>query len=79
VRRHFIDALPALLLTAVLLAIWEAACRLLHVPVYFLPPPSDVARALVDNGAILAGSALQTFWMALKALIVAALIGGGLA
>ena len=78
-KRHLIDALPALLLTAVLLAIWEASCRLLHVPVYFLPPPSDVARALVDNGAILAGSALQTFWMALKALVVAALIGGGLA
>ncbi|WP_298162238.1 ABC transporter permease [Brevundimonas sp.] len=77
--RRLLDAMPALALTAILLAIWEAACRLLHVPVYFLPPPSDVVRALIDNGAILAGSALQTFWMALKALIVATLIGGGLA
>lgn len=77
--RRLLDALPALALTAVLLAIWETTCRLLDVPVYFLPPPSHVARALIDNGAILAGSALQTFWMALKALIVATLIGGGLA
>ena len=77
--RRLLDALPALALTAVLLLVWEAACRLLHVPVYFLPPPSAVAQALVENGAVLAGSALQTFWMALKALIVATLIGGGLA
>jgi len=49
VKRHLINALPALLLTAVLLAIWEASCRLLHVPVYFLPPPSDVARALAPD------------------------------
>ncbi len=77
--RRLLDALPALLLTAGLLLVWEAACHLLQVPVYFLPPPSAVARALVENGAVLAGSALQTFWMALKALIVATLIGGGLA
>lgn len=77
--RRLLDALPAVLLTALLLLVWEAACRLLQVPVYFLPPPSAVARALVENGAVLAGSALQTFWMALKALIVATLIGAGLA
>lgn len=77
--KRALDAFPALLLTAVLLAIWEAACRLLDIPPYFLPPPSAVARALIENGGLLAGSAVQTFWMALKALIVATLIGGGLA
>jgi len=77
--RRLLDLLPALVLTAILMAVWEIACRLLHVPVYFLPPPSDVAHALIDNAPVLAGSALQTFWMAFKALIVAALIGGGLA
>lgn len=71
--------LPPLLLTAVLLLVWEAACRLLHVPAYFLPPPSAVVVALVERAPMLAGSALQTFRMALQALIVAALIGGGLA
>jgi NitT/TauT family transport system permease protein len=73
------SALPGLLLTTLLLAIWEVACRALAVPVYFLPPPSAVAIALMDNAPVLAGSALQTFWMAFQALMVATILGGGLA
>ncbi|RZJ41141.1 MAG: ABC transporter permease [Brevundimonas sp.] len=71
--------LAPLLLIVLLLLIWETACRLLQVPVYFLPPPSAVALSLVERAPILAGSALQTFRMALEALLVAALLGGGLA
>ena len=73
------DLLAPFLLIVLLLAVWEVACRLLAVPTYFLPPPSAVAIALVDRAPVLAGSALQTFWMALQALIVASLLGGGLA
>ena len=72
-------ALPPLLLIALLLAVWETFCRLLAVPTYFLPPPSAVAVALVERAPVLAGSALQTFWMAIQALIVATVLGGGLA
>ena len=68
-----------LALIALLLAVWEIACRLWQVPVYFLPPPSAVVVSLVERAPILAGSALQTFRMALEALAVAALLGGGLA
>lgn len=71
--------LPPLLVTVLLLAVWEVACRGLDVPAYFLPPPSAVAVALVDRAPILAASAAATFWMALQALIVAGLLGGGLA
>lgn len=71
--------LPALLLTVLLLAGWELACRLLHVPPWFLPPPSAVATALIERAPLLAASAAATFWMALQALAVAALLGGGLA
>ncbi|MFA4892080.1 ABC transporter permease [Brevundimonas sp.] len=71
--------LPPLLLTALLLAAWEIACRALHVPAYFLPPPSAVAVALVDRAPVLAASAAATFRMAMQALIVAAVLGGGLA
>ncbi|MBX9709303.1 MAG: ABC transporter permease [Caulobacteraceae bacterium] len=74
-----LSALPGLVLTALLLAIWEVACRALAVPVYFLPPPSAVALALVENAPVLAGSALQTFCMAFQALMVATVLGGGLA
>lgn len=71
--------LPPLLLTVLLLAAWETACRLLHVPPWFLPPPSAVVLALVDRAPILAASAAATFWMALQALVVAMVLGGGLA
>lgn len=71
--------LPPLLLTALLLTAWEIACRALHVPAYFLPPPSAVAVALVDRAPVLAASAAATFRMAMQALIVAAVLGGGLA
>ena len=71
--------LPPLFLTVLLLAGWELACRLLHVPPWFLPPPSAVAAALIERAPLLAASAAATFWMALQALAVAALLGGGLA
>ncbi len=71
--------LPPLLLTALLLVGWEAACRLLHVPPWFLPPPSAVAAALIERAPLLAASAAATFWMALQALVVATLLSGGLA
>lgn len=71
--------LPSLLLTVTLLAAWELACRVLHVPPYFLPPPSAVAMALVDRAPLLAASAAATFWMALQALVIATAVGGGLA
>lgn len=71
--------LPPLLLTAAILLGWEIACRLLHVPPWFLPPPSAVATALIARAPLLAASAGATFWMALQALILAAVLGGGLA
>lgn len=69
---------PAVLIL-VLLAGWELACRALALPAYFLPPPSAVAVSLVERAPLLAGAALQTFRMALQSLLVAALLGGGLA
>jgi NitT/TauT family transport system permease protein len=71
--------LPPLLLTAAILLGWEIACRLLHVPPWFLPPPSAVATALIARAPLLAASAGATFWMALQALFLAAVLGGGLA
>lgn len=71
--------LPPLLLTVLLLTGWELACRLLHVPPWFLPPPSAVATALIERAPLLAASAGATFWMALQALALATLLGGGLA
>ena len=71
--------LPPLLLIAGILLGWEVACRLLQVPPWFLPPPSAVATALIARAPLLAASAGATFGMALQALILAAVLGGGLA
>lgn len=71
--------LPPLLFAFLLLAIWEFACRTLHVPPWFLPPPSAVAAALFARAPILATASAATFWMALQALVIATLVGGGLA
>ena len=70
---------PPMLLAVLLLGVWEAACRMLGVPAYLLPPPSAVATALATNAPLLLASAGATFWMALQALIVAFGLGGGLA
>jgi NitT/TauT family transport system permease protein len=71
--------LPSLLLTLILLAGWEIACRALDVPVYLLPPPSAVGWALANRAPLLLSSAAATFWMAFQALVVAFVLGGGLA
>lgn len=72
-------ALAPLLLIAALLAGWEAACRLLDVPPYFLPAPSAVAQSLVAEAPTLLASAWTTLSMALGALLIASLFGVGLA
>ena len=77
--RRLIDIAAPLVLLALLLLVWEAACRLSHIPPYFLPPPSAVAAALIDSAPLLAASAAVTFGMALQALFFAFVIGGGLA
>ena len=71
--------LAPLVLTAVLLAIWEIAVRSLHVAPYFLPPPSAVAVALRDSFPVLLGAAWGTLSTALIALVLASLIAQALA
>lgn len=71
--------LAPLALVALLLAVWEIAVRALGVPAYFLPPPSGVAVALVENLPSLAAAAWITLSTALIALVVASLFAVGLA
>ncbi len=51
---------PALGLVAVLLVIWEVACRLLAVDPLTLPTPSRILRSLWDAREVAAGHALTT-------------------
>lgn len=71
--------LAPLALVTLLLAVWEIACRATHVPAYFLPPPSAVAVALMDNLPTLVTAAGRTLSTAVIALVIASLIAQALA
>jgi NitT/TauT family transport system permease protein len=73
------QTLAPFILIALLLAAWEAACRALAVPVYFLPPPSAIAAAIAGDWASLLRSAWNTLSMAMIALAVASLAAQALA
>jgi NitT/TauT family transport system permease protein len=77
--RRLVPALAPLTLIAALLGAWEAACRLLDVPAYFLPPPSAVLATLVTDAPGLAASAFNTLSMALAALAAAIVVACALA
>lgn len=64
---------------ALVLLVWEAACRLLEVPAYFLPAPSAVAQALIERWPLLLQSAGRTLAMALSGLTLAAGVAFSLA
>lgn len=71
-------AIPVVFI-ALLLAIWEAACRLTGVPAYLLPPPSAIGVSLAEGWPLLMSSAWNTLFTALTALVVASLLASGLA
>lgn len=74
-----LETLAPILLVAVLLSLWETACRLTGVPAYFLPAPSAVAAAMAQDWALLLGSAWKTLSTALLALTFASLTACSLA
>jgi NitT/TauT family transport system permease protein len=77
--RRVLNWLAPFLLLAVLLAGWEIACKALQVPVYFLPAPSDVARAAAADPIGLLSAAWRTLAMALISFALVSVLGVGLA
>jgi NitT/TauT family transport system permease protein len=66
-----------LLVGVIVLAAWEGLVRLLHVPVFVLPPPSMIGEALMANFPSLLDALATTLEMTLAAF--AASFFGGLA
>jgi NitT/TauT family transport system permease protein len=58
-----------------LLAAWEIACRVFHIPELVLPPPSRIAHALYDFRDLLAADALKTLMETLIGFAIAIVIG----
>jgi NitT/TauT family transport system permease protein len=61
------------------LALWEAAVRLLAVPVYVLPGPIAIAGAFAADPIGLLQSLASTLFVTFAALTVAAVLGGAMA
>ncbi|GAN54347.1 ABC transporter permease [Tanticharoenia sakaeratensis] len=70
-----ISILAPVLLGIVVLALWQGACRLWHIPPYLMPSPSDIAAALWHDGPALLHALLSTLEVTFAAL-AAAVIGG---
>lgn len=77
--RRLTHLLAPVLLVALLLGAWEAACRIWQVPSYFLAPPSAIGAALVADAPGLLKAAWYTVSNALLALVIASLLAQALA
>ena len=65
---------PALLIAA-LLVVWQVIVALRHVPAWLLPPPTTIARALIDDRALLFTNARATLAEVLLGFVVALVVG----
>jgi NitT/TauT family transport system permease protein len=71
--------LPPLTVGVIILALWEAACRLFHIPAYLFPAPSAIAHSIVVDVPGLMLALWSTLKVALIALGLATVIGSILA
>jgi NitT/TauT family transport system permease protein len=69
------DGVLALGLMAVVIAVWEGAIRLFHVPTFVLPAPSAVVRSLIESRVQLAKAAEATSLEILLGFALAAAAG----
>ncbi len=74
-RRNRQLALAPWVFTLGFFLVWEAACRLLKVPSYFLPTPLVIADATVQYWWQLAFHSFHTLWMTLAGFALAVVFG----
>jgi NitT/TauT family transport system permease protein len=72
-------ALPALGLSLVALALWEAAIRVFRVSSFIVPAPSAIAATLASKFSLLMSAAAVTAQEVVFGFVVSALVGAGLA
>jgi NitT/TauT family transport system permease protein len=69
------SVVPPLVALLVLLTLWEVVVRLMGVPVYLLPPPSAIARAVGNDTSELVLAASVTARAALYGFLLSAAFG----
>jgi NitT/TauT family transport system permease protein len=78
-RKKIADALPPLMVGILILAGWEASCRVFAVPSYLLPAPSDIVHSFVAGAPVLMHSLLFTLRITFIALGLSITIGAAIA
>ncbi|HET7083655.1 MAG TPA: ABC transporter permease [Rhizomicrobium sp.] len=73
--RRLLDIAMPLLVALLVLGGWEWAVAHWQVPVYVLPAPSAIARALADNFLSLMTSLLSTLTVTVEAFLAASVLG----
>jgi NitT/TauT family transport system permease protein len=68
-------ALAPLALGLLLLAVWQAICVALQVPVYLVPSPAAIARTLAEDWRLLSGALLVTLRITFFAFVLATVVG----
>ncbi len=66
---------PTLLLIAIVLAAWEGAARLLHLPTFVLPAPTAIATVMVGRQGDLFAAALVTAEEVLYGFVLSGVVG----
>jgi NitT/TauT family transport system permease protein len=69
------DMLPPFVVGIIVLAAWEAACRLFAIPDYLFPAPSAIGHSIVADAPSLVRALWSTLKVALIALGLATFIG----
>jgi NitT/TauT family transport system permease protein len=78
-NKKIADVLPPLVVGILILALWEACCRLFHVPSYLLPSPSLIIQTFFANAPALLHSLWVTLRVTLIALVLSVSVGTAIA
>jgi NitT/TauT family transport system permease protein len=74
-RRRLVSRLIPIVTILACLLVWEAAVRLLKIPVFMLPPPSAVLHEVVAQHAYFLKHAIATTWAIVLGFVLAVLVG----
>ncbi len=78
-QKDITSYLPAIILMIGLLSLWEMTVQIGHIPKTILPAPSLVITSLFENWSIIAQHAFQTMLETIIGLIIAVILGLGIA
>ena len=77
--RRIADALPPLIVGILVLAVWEACCRVFAIPSYLVPSPFLIVKTFAANAPALMHSLWVTLRVTLIALALSVTIGTAIA